>query len=322
MYQAKAKKRTLEIEENCRNIIYFILKTNSAWALFPVLLAVLHRSGHDVGNINHTRYACEKMSFFLNQELILETKKWFKGQKSVTVTADIGTIMGLSMLVVLLESDFDSVKLVCIIDLITCKNGDYLADQIFHMFKSKEFLNLTDSELQSKVSGMAGDGAFCKENKPFKNKMRALFGSDFKFRWDMLHLVNRAHDEAIDSHPEIKRLLEFVQCHSSAMRSGLDYTSLFVSDLVGFRRPKIKSNTRMVNYEFDQLDVFLSNSKYFDHPQDKIVTASFYIILSLSTKLLLQEAQKTSYSSDFIKSMFLDEGGKQIMTSILEILKS
>ena len=78
----------------------------------------------------------------------------------------------------------------------------------------------------------------------------------------------------------------------------------------------------MVNYEFDQLDVFLSNSKYFDHPQDKIVTASFYIILTLSTKLLLQEAQKTSYSSDFIKSMFLDEGGKQIMTSILEILKS
>ena len=74
MYQAKAKIRTLEIEENCRNILYFILKTNSAWALFPVLLAVLHRSGHDVGNINHTRYACEKMSFFLNQELILETK--------------------------------------------------------------------------------------------------------------------------------------------------------------------------------------------------------------------------------------------------------
>ena len=138
------------------------------------------------------------MSKFLNNELILESRQWFEKQSSLTVTADIGTTLGLSLLVVLLESDFDkSVKLVGI-DFVTSKAGDYLASKIFDILNSKTLLNLSEAALRAKVSGMAWDGAFCKENKPFKDKMRALFGKLFKFRWDLLHLVNRAHLEALE----------------------------------------------------------------------------------------------------------------------------
>jgi len=118
--------------------------------------------------------------------------------------------------------------------LITSKKGDYLAQKIFDILlilTSKDLLNLSDADLKAKLSGMAGDGAFCKENKPFKDKMRILFGENCKFRWDILHLCNRAHLDALDSHLEIKELMDFIQTPSSIMRSGLDYTSLFIVHL-------------------------------------------------------------------------------------------
>ena len=185
---------------------------------------------------------------------------------------------------------------------------------------SKTLLNLSEADLRAKVSGMAGDGAFCKENKPFKDKMRALFGKSFKFRWDLLHLVNRAHLEALENHLNVKELLDFVQSHSSTMRSGIEYTSLYISDLIGFKRPKIRSETRMVNFEYDQLDRFFE--KYFDHPQSKVLTALLYVFVTLATKIILQEAQKTSYSSDFIEFIFLKQGGKTIMLNILDVFVS
>lgn len=47
--------------------------------------------------------------------------------------------------------------------------------------------------LKSKIIGLVGDGAFIKGNKPFKNRMEVLLSKPLKFRWDILHLVNRAH---------------------------------------------------------------------------------------------------------------------------------
>ena len=94
-----------QINETCSNVLYYIVKTNTAWALFPVLLAVLYRSGHEIGNINHSHYACETITDILNTELISNSKQWFRDEKSMTLTADIGTLLGLSLLVVLLESE-------------------------------------------------------------------------------------------------------------------------------------------------------------------------------------------------------------------------
>ena len=92
--------------------------------------------------------------------------------------------------------------------------------------------------------------------------MRRIFKEDFKFRWDLLHLVNRAHIDAIKDVPKITEFLDFVQNHSSTFRSGLDYTNMYLDNLVGFKRPKLKSATRMVNYEFDQVDRFIENANY------------------------------------------------------------
>ena len=140
---------------------------------------------------------------------------------------------------------------------------------------------------------MAGDGAFCKENEPFKDEMRKLFHKDFKFRWDLLHLVNRAHVQALDKDTKIKECLDFIQNHCSEMRSGLEYTNMYLDEIIGFKRPKLKSATRMVNYEFDQIDRFLFNSKYFDHPPQKIELCKVYILICLTTKIILSVCQKT-----------------------------
>ena len=93
MLQADKLKKSKKIEETRTNILYYILKTNTAWALYPVLLAVLHRSGQEIGNINHSIYGCEQMCKFVNNELISESRQWFQSQSSVTVIADVGTIL-------------------------------------------------------------------------------------------------------------------------------------------------------------------------------------------------------------------------------------
>ena len=63
------EKSKQDINALCSNIIYYIIRTNTAWALYPVLLAVLFRSGCEVGNLNHSKYSCEKMCELLNTQL-------------------------------------------------------------------------------------------------------------------------------------------------------------------------------------------------------------------------------------------------------------
>ena len=226
--------------------MYFILRTNTAWALYHVLLAVLFRSGCEVGNLYHSTYACENLCEILNTQLKKETEVWFLNQKSLTITADIGTIKGLSLLVLLTMSEEDKTVKLIGVKPIRNKQGEYLAKEIFQMLK--ENLDIAEEVIVSKNSGMAGDGAFCKDNAPFKGEMKRLFREDFKFRWDLLHLVNRAHVDAIKIVQKITECLDFVQHHSSQLRSGLDYTNMYLDNIIGFKRPKLKSATRMVNY--------------------------------------------------------------------------
>ena len=49
--------------------MYFIIKTNSAWIMYPVLLAVIFRSGLQVGNLNQSAYACERMVDLIDTEM-------------------------------------------------------------------------------------------------------------------------------------------------------------------------------------------------------------------------------------------------------------
>ena len=108
--------------------MYYIMKINTAWSLYPVLLAVLHRSGCEIGNYNHSRHACETICELLDNQLKEQSVKWFLAQSSVTITADIGTILWLSMLVVLLESEVDNTVKIAGISLVCSKSIHYLAN--------------------------------------------------------------------------------------------------------------------------------------------------------------------------------------------------
>ena len=176
-----------------------------------------------------------------------------------------------------------------------------MADEIFQLLKDN--LEVDQSVIKGKISGMAGDGAFCKDNAPFKNKMRSIFHKDFKFRWDLLHLVNRAHGDALDDALKLKELVDYVQNHSSNLRSGLDYTNMYLDNIIGFKRPKLKSATRMVNYDFDQIERFSNNVKFFYHPHDKVEMSKLFLIISLSTKIILQICQKTTVSTNFVNEV-------------------
>ena len=149
--------------------MYYIIRTNTAWALYPVLLAVLFRSGCEVGNLNHSHHACEKFCEILDSQLKKETEDWFVSQKSLTLTADIGTILGLTLLVVLVMSEEDRMVKLIGVKPMRNKTGIYLANEIYIMLK--ENLNVEEKVIVSKISGMAGDGAFCKDNAPFKEEM-------------------------------------------------------------------------------------------------------------------------------------------------------
>ena len=118
-----------------------------------------------------------------------------------------------------------------------------------------------------------------------------------------------------------KNLLDYVQNHSSNLRSGLDYTNMYLDNIIGFKRPKLKSATRMVNYDFDQIDRFLNYAKFFYHPHYKVEMSKVFLIIILSTKLLLQIYQKTTVSTNFVNEVFYEAKGMNIMDSILSNFK-
>ena len=325
IYQAlklQLKDDIKKIHDTCTNMLYFIMKTNSAWMMYPNLLATLYRSGLQVGNINHSRYACETFLPLLDQQMKEATIKWFEEQESVTITADLGTIRGVEILVVLLVSEKDKIVKFVGADIVAGKGGKYLANRMFNVLISEEYLHLDYVELVGKLSGMAGDGVFCKDNAPFKDQMRVIFGEDFKFRWDILHLVNRAHIDAHDRSKGawgLKKIMDYIQEHSETYRSGLEYNKMILGDLFGFKRPKIKSNTRMANYDYNQVLRFLENSKFFDHPEPILVTAFMFLLVCYVTKIILQISQATDVSTSLIDNVFYKAKGKEVMLKALKM---
>ena len=72
---------------------------------YPKLLATVNRCKVQVGNINHSPWIIEKYCDMVGAELFERTVDWLKQQKSVTITLDIGTCTGVTLLAVLFISD-------------------------------------------------------------------------------------------------------------------------------------------------------------------------------------------------------------------------
>ena len=107
-----------------------------------------------------------------------------------------------------------------------------------------------------------------------------MFNKKLVFRWDLLHLINRAHidakgsvkdedevsifyqDDETDSTSAdkgetlISELINFIQKGAKRLRHGIQFTKLQELTCGKFKRPKVWSQTRMVVYEFDMLERF------------------------------------------------------------------
>ena len=197
LLESKTMKSRKEINEACMGLIYYVLKSKNPFAMYPVLLAVAHRANIHIGNINHTRMTCSKLLEVMDIVLKKRGRDWVNLQGSITITADIGTVAsGLSLLTTVLISDNDGSIELAGFSLVPTKEGEKLAENIYETMTGTNCFGLNVDIAKDKISGVAGDGAFIKGNAPFKARMKQLFHENLKFRWDMLHLVNRAYSEA------------------------------------------------------------------------------------------------------------------------------
>ena len=191
-FQGKVEQKKLQIMDTMRNLSYFAVKSELSFSNFPLLLGTVSRCDVDLGNINHTRAYVTKYLECLNRVLMEDTSTWLQFKKeddSVTVTLDVGTCQGVTLLAVLFIREKE-VKLANVL-MATSKKGRHLADLCYEALKMEGLVD--EAVIKSKICGIVGDGAFIKGNKPFKARLQACVGKELTFRWDLLHLVNRAH---------------------------------------------------------------------------------------------------------------------------------
>ena len=155
---------------------------------FNSFLSTVNRCGVDLGNLNHSQHYLHKFTLLLDQVLKQNTEQWLKIENEVTITLDIGTCLGLTLLAVLLIKD-NEVHLMKVVPT-RSKKGSHLAELCVKSLISDE---IKEDVLKEKSIGVVGDGAFMKGNEGFKSKMRELLHENLTFRWDILHLCNRAH---------------------------------------------------------------------------------------------------------------------------------
>ena len=101
-----------------------------------------------------------------------------------------------------------------------------------------------------------------------------------------------------------KDLLDYIQDVSKEWRTGLKFTNMVVSGLKDFKRPKVWSNTRMVNFEYEQLLRFLECSKYFDLPEWVLTMTKVYLPVTFTLKIILSKVQDTKVKSEYVSRVF------------------
>ena len=185
------------VHENVRNLLFFSLMSSLSFAEYPQLLATANRCHVEIGDINHTNLFISKYCNYIDNDLKEETIEWAKVQNSWNVTLDIGTCTGLTLLAVIFISDKQIVRLVDIVVIIS-KKGIDLATVLFDVLQMKENYEprISPEIVKDKLNAILGDGQFIKGNGPFKTALNKLVGKDLTYRWDPLHLFNRAHIKA------------------------------------------------------------------------------------------------------------------------------
>lgn len=73
-----------------------------------------------------------------------------------------------------------------------------------------------------------------------------------------------------------------------------------------YKRPKVWSNTRMCLYEWDMVDRFLLNAKFFQIPHDILSAAKIYCIVLFCLKIILKIVQKVDTSYNFLEKFIFN----------------
>lgn len=179
-----------------RFLSYYIIKTNTAFQLFPTLIAVARRCDIITGDTNQSRNFVTDLTVLLEKVMLENTQNWLEAQddRSVTLVTDIGTIFGLVISVVLFVGEGGKVRLAgC--SLTISKTGSDLAQLVVDTVIDKAKVPLLT--LKRVIGGVCADGVYCKGNEPFKSKFRDLLDNEeLVFKWDLMHLMNRAHAKA------------------------------------------------------------------------------------------------------------------------------
>ena len=58
------------------------------------------------------------------------------------------------------------------------------------------FIQVDEEQIKKIIVWITGDGAFAKGNNPFKSTITKLIRKQITIRWDLLHMINRAQEEA------------------------------------------------------------------------------------------------------------------------------
>ena len=331
-----------EIAKCMRHLSYYATKTGMPFCQFDSFLATVNRCGPDLGNINHSKHYIKKYTLLIDKILKQRTEEWLLKQKEVTITLDIGTCLGFTLLAVLLIKGPD-VRLMKLTPT-SSKKGSHLAQLCISSLQSE---NITLEILKEKIVGVVGDGAFMKGNQGFKDTLKDFLHENLQFRWDILHLCNRAHvdargvtaadmkesakykdlenihyEEESKSTP-ISQLIDYIQKSAKTLRTGIAYTGLKLSSK-SFKRPKIWSATHMCLYEFDMVHRFLNNREFFDTQGNILVLAILYCVVMFAVKVMLKNCQKTTVTSSYIKNVITstDGAGKQTTQFYLQVART
>ena len=242
---------------------------------------------------------------------------------------------GLPLLAVLFISGGTS-KLADLIPVVSKKGAD-LAQTLFEAALMRGLIE--EADLIAKTAGLTGDGAFAHLNAPFKQKLFELFGREIVIRWDLLHLINRAHIEArgkldkddldevfevedtdeipaaenIATADYIRELIRYIQKSAKTYRHGLEYAKLKLITHGSFKRPKVWSSTRMVVYEFDMVERFLENSIYLDIALKYLLLALCHCLVMFALKIVLKNVQRVDLEHSYVESVIVGGVGKEAM---------
>lgn len=120
-------------------------------------------------------------------------------------------------------------------------------------------------------------------------------------------------DEDIIVVDEVRLLIDFVQSTAKKFRTGILFTGLKMSTGFKFKRPRCWSATRMVVYEFDMIESFLTNRYYVDIPNQYLVLAQTQCLVMLTLKMILKHCQMCEIPHSYIQRVIVGKVGKQAM---------